>query len=411
MAVGTLAFFPWLRIEERVDVGPYALLPYKRGASPGGAGTDLQEVIDKVLEPYRNGSSRPVDNAVILQVAGKDLTHDLDDAQVDELFAFAELLAFSGLKAREFFGLGFWYVNRDHFTLVVQRFPESVDAVAITSRRRDGFTRDLVDLSAYRVSRPAHVSTLFVGAPIDWDMLKALLDARDKLADEEWSRYWEAILAFNQANTDDYKISEFTELVLMVGAMQRFLDSPSDKDALAERFRRAFTPTMDLPLGSCTRLRSSGASARFRESSTIREVWIRNLWIARNPAAHGRLILPPGNLWTIKEHLLLVANAFPLLVKLDLARHGLCSLTEDDQLEIDVFEERACRGPFEQVDRAWVWNAVRGREAFRRATARAAEEAWELAFGPEPETAQDGPGQGEDGDNDKSGCDPRCGAQ
>ena len=80
----------------------------------------------------------------------------------------------------------------------------------------------------------------------------------------------------------------------------------------------------------------------------------------------------PHNLWSVREHLLLAANAFSLLVKAQLARRGYCCLTEEDQVEIDVFEQRACKGPFGKEDGDWTWSRVKADEAFRRATAKSA---------------------------------------
>jgi hypothetical protein len=59
-AVGTLAFFPWLAIRERLATDAFELIPYRRSAQSGELEYSLQVTCDSVIELYRVGPHRPV---------------------------------------------------------------------------------------------------------------------------------------------------------------------------------------------------------------------------------------------------------------------------------------------------------------------------------------------------------------
>jgi len=49
LLMGTLAFFPWLRLNGCVTLEGMQLVPFRRGSEPAGPGTELQRVVDAVL--------------------------------------------------------------------------------------------------------------------------------------------------------------------------------------------------------------------------------------------------------------------------------------------------------------------------------------------------------------------------
>jgi hypothetical protein len=101
---GTLAFFPWLRLNEGIVLGEYELLPYKRGTEPG-VDNISQRSMDRLLMPYHSGP-HPVSTATILRVSDRDCFADFDDEEMSEAFVFSEVLAIGGLSERGFFGVG-----------------------------------------------------------------------------------------------------------------------------------------------------------------------------------------------------------------------------------------------------------------------------------------------------------------
>lgn len=103
---------------------------------------------------------------------------------------------------------------------------------------------------------------------------------------------------------------------------------------------------------------------------SIAEVWIRDFFRHRGNLSHGRRTTMHPALWTAREHLLLGAYAFPLLVKCLLARQGRYELSVEERCDVDVFEELACASLFEQeADEeqghggagllSWPWHRIR----------------------------------------------------
>src|SRR5918997_954773 len=213
-----LAFFPWLRLKESIVVGEFELVPYLRGHQPAGRGTQLQGTLDRVLAPYYYGD-QPIVSATLVRVDKTEFTRDFTEEDRAALFALSELLATSGLAAREYFAYG-GYQNRDNFRLVIQAFAASDGGAAITSRRRDGSTTNYWPEGSYRVQKPEHIPLDGTNC-LDRPLLEALVRARDS---DQWERIYEALLSFNLANTDNAEMSEHIEVVLFTGAFERRLD-------------------------------------------------------------------------------------------------------------------------------------------------------------------------------------------
>lgn len=327
-------------------MGEFSLLPYRRAKRPARDDAHLQAQIDAVLAPYISATGRPVQDAVIVRLANCEITADLTEDDAVPLFVFAELLAFSGLSDREFFGSR--YCNRDSFRIVIQGFRPESHTVVIVSRRRDGATHNIMSAGTYQVPIPPHASRYRVDER-QLPLLKALLEAREN---RSWGQYHEAISSFNLANTDTPDITQTTEAILMIGALQRLLECRSGSaNQLAERFYTAFQPTETVSPSNCQRESAEPQiTAAFRRRTAVREAWIHDFYALRGQFAHGTLEPRYPSIWTVHEHLLLGALAFPLLVKLLLSRDGLYQLSDEDRMYVDAFEPLACAHHFDQTE-------------------------------------------------------------
>lgn len=298
--------------------------------------------MDLVLEPYIESGKRPITTATILRIGDGDLIRDLTEEQKRFAFIIAELISMAGLSNRRFFdGLGMTYCSRRNFSLIIQRFQEPGSGTAIITRRRDGTTQTQISKDAHYIRRPAY---LFVPFKIEFDLglLHALLGAQT-LSDEQWSPILEAITLFNLANTDSDEIPEFIELVLVSGAFERVLECASSEQALSESVTSLLPSGKAMPLSELKRLGPDDIKSRFRHSTSIRDVWIRDFFRLRGNLAHGRTTTAKyPSLWSLKDHLLFASFAFPLLLKCKLAKLAVYSLTERDQVHIDTFESLLC---------------------------------------------------------------------
>jgi hypothetical protein len=374
-----LVFFPWLATRGQGEITNLRLMEYKRGELPAGSGTAIQQEIDRVLEPYIAHGMRPIERATIIVVGGSDLTRDLEDDEINAVFAFSELLAFAGLATRQFFNQ-FEYCNRDLFQVVVQRYSEAKGGAALTSRRRDGSVTHYVTRGALAVRKPEYIQAP-VSAKVDIPLLNALVQAQGELDQEIWNAYFEAIVNYGVANRDSPDLTLQIEAVLMIGAFERLFDLRGGKENdLAHRFVAVLRPTEEVATETCTRFSTPDAQSFLKKHLSIRNAWIRDFFRLRGNLAHG--LIAPGypSQWSLQEHLLLGSYIFPLLAKCKLSRNGLYTLTDRDQDDIDVFERLACVELFphasddptdaEAESRGFPWNEVRGHFLFDRMSTR-----------------------------------------
>lgn len=341
---------PWFTIPDRVSLGSLHLLPYHRGASPSDG--DEQANIDAVLEPYTVHGGRPIESATILTLGDRGIVDDFADSGMDDLFRFGELIAFAGLSARQFFRQ-LRYTGRDDFRLLVQSFEDPRRGALVQTRRRDGATNLHYSRGNYRVPCPPHVGA--AARDLDLPLLAGLMDSQEE---EDWPRVFQAVLLFNESNTDREYMPDAAEMVLCFAALEQLLDIQAKPSALAGRFEEIWEPSEPLDKEEWT-LPTAHASQRARLASapSLRYAWIEDMGIARGSLAHGH---EPGafpSIWSPQEHLLLAAFVFPRLIKLHLAHRGRYKMTERDLSEIDALEDllnaRHCDAPPEGESHPW----------------------------------------------------------
>jgi len=348
----TLAFFPWLQLSPGFTVGDFELVPYERATF---AGPDAAAV-DALLRPYEEVANLSVRDATLLRVHPARLTDDLTEEQVNGAFTFGQMLSFAGLARRQFFQHTGYY-NHDHFQMIVQRYDDPTRGVGVVTRRRDGFDQNLVTAKVHRVQRPDHVHRSRVA--IDVPLLTALNACTvHPNADE----FIDSMLTYNMANTDSSAVQPHVELVLSVGAFERVLGCRNgNHNDLANAFLAALVPRADIGRADCARLRAHPNKSP--KATTVREVWIRDLFSLRGDLAHGKVGPEYPSIWSLREHLLLAAYVFPFVMKVQLERAGLYALTDRDRDGIAAFEHLACAedlfAPFGDPDEGWFqWNEV-----------------------------------------------------
>jgi len=369
-----LAFFPWFSIEAAANFGGFELVPYWRGSLPMGEGTPEQQVLDRVLLPYRETLTRTVDRCTLLRSRESQLTDDLSDDEIADAFACAEVVAFAALSARTFFNPIGSYANRDQFRLTVQAFSEPGGGVLISDTRRDGRHGVYFAADSVLVARPTHVVD-GRKPKLDVDLLNALF-AQQELP--RWADYREAIVWFNSANTDSPDIMKETEHIFLVSAFERLLDLKSGKnDDLATSFVSLISPSETIEPSACTRIARPDVLARFASSKSLRELWIRDFYRLRGQFAHGRIAHGYPAVWTLDEHLLFASVAFPMMTRVRLAESATYELTENDKILLDSFEKLLCADhfavpPHEDDARRQenTWNDTLNETAWARAGAR-----------------------------------------
>ena len=221
--MGKGGFFPWFFVKEPVVCGEFQVLPYQRGVFPG-AQTSEQDTLDLVVGRYREANDLQVSRASILQHSSQTgPTDPVEEGLHVDSFVFADLLPFSALANRRFFG-DLEYSNRDSFRLIVQQYTEPGRGVMVTPRRRDGSTNIFCSGEVLTDQRPRHV--YHQRTPIDEPLLEKLVDARGH---SDWPELDQTIVRFDEANTDRLEFPASTELLLTYAAFEQALGVPGEK--------------------------------------------------------------------------------------------------------------------------------------------------------------------------------------
>lgn len=162
-----LAFLPWCIIEEDIDLAEIKLLRYQQKQLPFKTDQTKQAICDKVLSTYRIDEESPIISSTILQLYGKDVLEDLTEDDRADVFSLNKIITFSALSVREYFRYSNSYWNSSNLSLFIQRFQELPEPyIAVTTRRRDGSTTNVVDVLKCKTYRPHHVHNVAVSIDI-----------------------------------------------------------------------------------------------------------------------------------------------------------------------------------------------------------------------------------------------------
>lgn len=368
-----LAFFPWLKIKNNFDVEDFKLTRFNV-LEKDSFKDKFQNTCERVIEPYYTNIGDPINECTLIFLNNKNIFEDFADDEIESLFSFVEILTFSGLSEREFFNYS--YCNSSDFNFIIQGFDENLEGVTIVTRRRDGQTKNFIDINSYKVIMPFYVNNNMV--EIDNALIKSLLNAKKDLR-EKWINFSDAIFFFNKANTDSSQITEHQEAVMMIGAFQRILMcKTAKKEELIANFKYSFMPKKDLDISKSKRIINSKYDNKV---GSLREAWLDDFYQLRGDYAHGKKETKKQMVWNVKEHLLLGSYIFPLLVKLSLNKSKYYNLSEEDFYNIELFEQLAEAELFKkpQNPNNYEWKKIRreyvSEDKLRKAIIKALEEA------------------------------------
>lgn len=340
-----VAFFPWLRLDEPRHYESVRLIPYIRGQAPVNCPHVEAQELDKITAAYAERKDLAITHAVLLEVDEWCQGTEVAPEQRTRLFFVRELLAFSAIAARRLFVGHGDYCNYDHFEFVVQNYAAgSAGTFSFHTRRRDGGTRHLWSTDDYAFYRPRHAPSER-RFPLDESLLNDLLGLGDNLGPAE-----NAIVEFNQANTDGGYGPQHHEVVLMKSAFEFLfqIGQHADEfvDALLDRCMMDFVPGAELSNG----YERWVAKGKCRSKRSL-EGWAREFCLLRNESAHGRRRRgPPVFLWGIEAHLAFASILFPLVLKRDIARRGGGELALKDQIALRKIEAYLCSDPFASTE-------------------------------------------------------------
>jgi hypothetical protein len=335
-----LLFMPWCTLDKTYNLGEIEILPFEREALFAECDEDVVKDLSKLLGAYKTIQGESVRRLTVVRYKGKSPIDELDDDQIGVAYDLLTLATFSSLATREFFNPIGAYCNSDSFTMYVQKYEDTTHAALIV-RRREGSIITVWPVDGIAMVAPPHCDTSRV-LTLDETLLRTLLEKRAQANTNEWSRWQNSISCFNQANTDAEGIRPQTEWVLLCGALQHLLDAGSKDKAVATAFHRALTPNHEILVGKAKRRLATWTD----EDKSLRYAWMKEFYGIRGDFAHGRLNTKRPAAWTIQEHLVLAAIAFPLIAKTLLRLNGQYKFTNDDEVQENAFETLADTADF-----------------------------------------------------------------
>ncbi|MEW6263439.1 MAG: hypothetical protein AB1641_10215 [Thermodesulfobacteriota bacterium] len=333
-----LMFLPWCPIDKSYEVGEIIISPFNRLEELAKLNNSDHVIVNTFFNTYRDISGEPINKAAIVGYKGKSWLDELEDGEFEEAYELVALACFCSLAKREYFTSG-PYSNSDCFQMYVHRF-KSRDFTAIRMKRRNGITLSGWSVNKIKLSIPIHCHSIHK-VSIDDNLLQSLIEYRSS-RDSKW-RYWQnAILCFNQANTDSDRFRYQVEWVLLSSAIEHVLGAkPKSKD-VAKEFVKVMVPNKPIPVNQSSRRSNQWT----KEDQSLRYEWMKEFYSIRGDFAHGKLISQKPSQWSPLEHLVLASIAFPLVVKILLSKDGKYNLTIDDQAQINCFEKLADTSSF-----------------------------------------------------------------
>ncbi len=331
-----LAFFPWMTVKSRTEVGPLTLLPYRRGELPGDLPAVTQAQMDAVLSAYAERPHHRIGTGTIVEL--NDWRSGWDPTPVVErLFDAREALAFSALANRRLFCGHFGYCSFDNFALVVQRYSaERPGRFAYTTRRRDGGTQNLWSASEFTFNRPLHVNK-----SIGWDWDDSLVATLQCTERETWR---DAVFEFNRANTDSPDVPVHVEIIMVKSAFERLFGV----DQSVVKFENALLSHLGEPAPERCVEASLAEKWRIARPNAARPIaaWAREFCARRGAAAHGIKRAERHFVWTEQAHLAFSAILFPLLFRKIAADAGEYVLSPRDAERLRRVDEYVTCDPF-----------------------------------------------------------------
>jgi hypothetical protein len=223
---------PWCHLDRAFSAGGVTLLPIDLSDPPAQWDDETIRSVRSVLSDFIVVTAQPVENFAIVSLHNHILLdYFADPADVAKIRDYIDIACLSGLSEREFLGRAEPYCNSDCFLLYERRFDSLTGVRAPMFRRRDNTVFGPAAGPAMRVHEPIHAAVVR-RVSLDEGFFRALVTFRDIVLtnsdSERWTAWQEAIYCFNQANTDNERMSDQLEWVLMSSALEELLPKVVD---------------------------------------------------------------------------------------------------------------------------------------------------------------------------------------
>lgn len=292
------------------------------------------ELVRNAVEPFKINREKSITEFTYI-IKDDQLLKAYSEAEINKFSLLHEILVMSGLANRQFFN-PFLYCNTDQFDYYIRNLKEDNNFVTISGRRRDGNTKNFVFDEALIVDRQSHIPSNNVPFRLNQNLINSLIQASKELSDRNWGKIYNSILSFNRSNTDNSKISQVQEIILMRSAFEQLLSEGN----LTDDFEALIAGCVELKsISDYPNLFQRDCDEEIEEERSISSVWIDEFTRIRNIVAHGHDITDRNFRWPVREHLLLASFIYPTVLKRKLQDHRVYELTDYDIIRFRAFEE------------------------------------------------------------------------
>lgn len=377
----TLALMPWLRLSQPYVIRGAHFVPYKKDQIPARVQSYFTD-IDRILLSYRDIQGDAITECVLIYLDSLDPCKDLSDDEGVHINKTSQLLTFCALSKNEYFCQLGCYANSTSFQIYFQRFIPGSDGISITTRRRDGVTRNGgYKHGEVKFSVPVQCADLRIRC-IDIPLLEAL-DKLFKHPDPLVRRILQSVSLYNQANTDSEAMLPQLEIVFLAFTLEQLFANGYGAEDLACKVSTLLDNYGSIKVNESTRAEDIQLSEKREKAEKqwfLHRKWVQEFYQLRNDFVHGNDTRRRTWGWSIQEHLVMASFVFPLLVKILLSQSTKYSLTNKDIVNLEVIDLLLNEKDWGQIIGANS-EASRWRETIRehesdRAFEKASEDAW-----------------------------------
>jgi hypothetical protein len=324
-----IAFMPWMRLPGPIEVGGVRWFPAYVDDKPAPELQGILQSVNTILGGYVDIDGRPINTAAIAQLPDRAPWELTDDDL--EIVAWSRLLlSLAAISSNCYFTQLGSYTNSACFGVVYQRFTAPAGWVTVIGTRLDGRAEDGGYQHADLRLTPSMSARHSLWHPVQIDLL--LLDAleRESGSSATLKGLRRALPFFAVATSDSEILTGSQEAIVMGPAFAHLLDADSQGE-LAKAFHERFERFGSVTAATARSTRPHIPNVQTNEEQWwIHRIWVRELYKARSKAIHKEGIEPYTWGWTVREHLVMAAFVFPLLVKVLLASEGHYTLTQTD---------------------------------------------------------------------------------
>ena len=326
---GFIIFMPWVTLPESVRVGRFRFCPLPVKDVKLVVDPDMVATIENVLKCYVRKNGKPIESCTIVLRARHQQAWNVPREHWNYASTAAKTLALACLAEQRFFEGHFSpHLNATMFHLIGQGVTAGSDQIApFYPRRGGGLQIGGLRFKDIVFQRPPQIEGTDCHT-INDRLLKALEKAR-RFKAPCVTAIDSSLDVFLLAHAETPELDLDSCAMLSAIAFERLLEPPkSGAQGLASAFADCWAPFSRIQIAKARRVKPDQKYASDQQDWPLHRKWMKELYEARSAAAHKGPRSEFSRNRSAWQHLVIVAFAYPLTVKLRLAEEGLYALSD-----------------------------------------------------------------------------------